>query len=101
MKKRLALALTFALGITACGREPVAPVPTPSDVAPLAQKGHVEGTGRVLENIAGLPLGLGDVVIRQAVIKEFASSRTSPGTSSASRRRVFSSSPAAYSAPTS
>jgi hypothetical protein len=71
MRKRLALALTFALGITACGREPVAPVPTPSDAAPLAQKGHVEGTGLVLENIAGLPLGLGDIVIRQAAIKEF------------------------------
>jgi hypothetical protein len=77
MRKRVALALPLALGIAACGREPVAPEPmTPHTVSPLEQKGHVEGTGLLLESVTGLtvPLlgvDLGDVVIRQAVIKEF------------------------------
>jgi hypothetical protein len=49
---------------------------TPHNVSPLEQKGHVEGTGLLLESVTGLtvPLlgvDLGDVVIRQAVIKEF------------------------------
>jgi hypothetical protein len=77
MRKRVVLVLPLALGIAACGKEPVAPeAMTPHSVSPLQQKGHVEGTGLLLESVTGLtvPLlgvDLGNVVIRQAVIKEF------------------------------
>ena len=77
MRKRVVLVLPLALGIAACGREPVAPEPmAPHNVSPLQQKGHVEGTGLLLESVTGLTvpllgIDLGDVVIRQAVIKEF------------------------------
>jgi hypothetical protein len=75
MRRRVALVLPLVLGIGACGREPVAPA-APYDVAPLQQKGHVEGTGLLLESITGVTVPLvgipvGDIVIRQAVIKEF------------------------------
>ena len=70
------LALPLALVIASCGREPTAPALDPSNAAPLQQKGHVEGTGLLLESITGatvplLGVDLGDVVVRQAVIKEF------------------------------
>jgi hypothetical protein len=66
------LVLPVALGIAACGKEPVAPEPAVHRDVPLLQKkGHVEGTGLVLESLTGLPLGLGDFVVKQAVIKEF------------------------------
>jgi hypothetical protein len=79
MRRRVpALVLPLALGIAACGREPVAPTAAPHDVTPLQQgkKGHVEGTGLLLESVTGvrvplLGVDLGDVVIKQAVIKEF------------------------------
>jgi hypothetical protein len=76
MRKRVALMLAVC-GITACGSEPIAPeAPSPRDLAPAQQRGHVEGTGLVLESITGitvplLGVDLGDVVVRQAVIKEF------------------------------
>jgi hypothetical protein len=71
-----ALVLTLALGIDACGREPVAPTVAPHDVTPLQQRGHVAGTGLILESVTGvtvplLGVDLGDVVINQAVIKQF------------------------------
>jgi hypothetical protein len=75
--RRVVLALPFVLGIGACGKEPVAPAaPSPHDIPALQAKGHVEGTGLLLESVTGLtvPLlgvDLGNVVIRQAVIKEF------------------------------
>jgi hypothetical protein len=70
------LVLPVVLGIAACGKEPVAPEPAVHPDAPLLQKGHVEGTGLLLESITGvrvplLGVDLGDVVIEQAVIKEF------------------------------
>ena len=76
MRRRIVLVLPLVLGIAACGNEPVAPVAAPRDLAPLQQKGHVEGTGLLLESVTGLtvPLlgvDLGNVVIRQVVIKEF------------------------------
>jgi hypothetical protein len=73
------LVLPVALGIAACGKEPVAPDPAvPRDV-PSLQKGHVEGTGLVLNSLTrvtvplldALGVKIGDVVINQAVIKEF------------------------------
>jgi hypothetical protein len=75
MRRRVLLALPLVLGIGACGNEPVAPAaPRPHDMPALLAK--VEGTGLLLESVTGLtvPLlgvDLGDVVIRQAVIKEF------------------------------
>jgi hypothetical protein len=70
----VALMLPFALGIGACGAEPVAPGLVAPDDA-LMQRQNPRGTGLVLESITGaeLPFGipLGDVVIEQAVIKEF------------------------------
>ncbi len=79
MKRSVAaLVLPLTFGIGACAEHPVAPeaAVTPHDVVSLQQKGHVEGTGLVLESITGLtvPLlgvDLGDVVINQAVVKEF------------------------------
>jgi hypothetical protein len=76
MRRRIVLVLPLVLGIAACGKEPVAPVVASRDLAPLQQKGHVEGTGLLLESVTGvtvplLGVDLGDVVIRQAVIKEF------------------------------
>jgi len=78
MKREVAaLALPLALGIGACGKEPVAPAAaTPEVGAPLTQRAQARGTGLVLDNVTGLrvPLlgvDLGDVVIRQAIVKEF------------------------------
>jgi hypothetical protein len=67
----------LALGIGSCAKEPVAPeAAAPDNVPSLQQKGHVEGTGLLLESITGvtvplLGVDLGDVVIKQAVIKQF------------------------------
>jgi hypothetical protein len=74
MRRTVALLLPLVLGSASCGTEPVAPALTPAEVAPLDQK--VEGTGLDLESITGvtvplLGVDLGDVVVRQAVIKEF------------------------------
>ncbi|MFN2563861.1 MAG: hypothetical protein ABR499_02460 [Gemmatimonadaceae bacterium] len=76
MKRGLTVfALPLALGIGACGKEPVAPEAATAADVPSLQKGHVEGTGLLLESITGVtvPLlgDLGNVVIKQAVIKEF------------------------------
>jgi hypothetical protein len=79
MKRSVAaLVLPLALGIGGCGEHPVAPnaAATPHEMIPLQQKGHVEGTGLVLNSVTGLtvPLlgvDLGDVVIKQAVVKQF------------------------------
>ena len=79
MKRSVAaLVLPLAFGIASCGEHPVAPraVATPRDALSLQQKGHVEGTGLVLNSVTGLtvPLlgvDLGDVVINQAVVKQF------------------------------
>jgi hypothetical protein len=70
------LVLPVALGIAACGQEPVAPEPAAPRDVPSFQRGHVEGTGLLLESITGLEvpligIDLGDVVVKQAVIKEF------------------------------
>jgi hypothetical protein len=78
MRRRVpALVLPLALGIAACGREPVAPVETAHhDLSALQQQDPVEGTGLVLgsRTVATIPLirlPVGDVVIDQVVIKEF------------------------------
>jgi hypothetical protein len=81
MKRQVAaFILPLTLGLGACGKEPVAPepgtAPQDSPVFHHGKGGHVAGTGLALESITGLrvPLlgvDLGDVVIRQAVIKEF------------------------------
>jgi hypothetical protein len=68
--------LPLALGITSCGREPTAPSAAAVPSVPSLQKGHVEGTGLLLESVTGvtvplLGVDLGDVVIKQAVIKQF------------------------------
>jgi hypothetical protein len=75
MKKRLAvLALPLGLAIGACGDNPVAPKPMAQDTEPSLQR--VRGTGVELRSVTGLevPLlgtDLGNVVIQQAVVKEF------------------------------
>jgi hypothetical protein len=80
MRRGIAFVLPLALGLAACGREPVAPdAMRPHDASPLQQKGHVEGSGLVLESLTGVTVPLldalgvevGDVRINQAVIKEF------------------------------
>lgn len=79
MRRSVALLLPLVLGSASCGTEPVAPTVTPDDAAPLQQRGHVEGTGLVLEDLTqvrvpvldALGVTIGDVVINQAVIKEF------------------------------
>lgn len=75
MRRRVALMLPIALGVAACGTEPVAPVRTVAEqtVPSLAK---ATGTGVVLDNVTGVtvPLlntDLGDVVIHQVVVKEF------------------------------
>jgi hypothetical protein len=76
MKRQVAafiLPLTLVIG--ACGKEPVAPEPglSPND-GPVLQNSLVRGTGIVLESVTGtrvLGIDIGDVVVRQAVIKEF------------------------------
>jgi hypothetical protein len=61
------LMLPVALGIAACGKEPVAPESAaPDALVPQAQK-NVNGTGLVLESLTDVLL-VGDVVIDQAVI---------------------------------
>jgi hypothetical protein len=61
------LVLPVALGIAACGKEPVAPESAvPDALVPQAQK-NVNGTGLVLESLTDVLL-VGDVVIDQAVI---------------------------------
>ena len=74
MKKQIA-ALVLALGLAACSDDPVSP-PARVEVEPALQPSR-EGTGLVLTSITGLavPLlgvDLGDVVIDQAVITNFA-----------------------------
>jgi hypothetical protein len=73
------LVLPVALGIAACGQEPVAPEPVVARDVPSFQKGHVEGTGLVLNSLTdvsaplldALGVEIGEVVIEQAVIKQF------------------------------
>lgn len=68
-----ALALPLALGM-ACVREPASPDASVTNNAPLMQKRA--GTGLILESVTGLNLPLigqlGDVVIDQAVLTNFA-----------------------------
>jgi hypothetical protein len=77
MKRSVAaLVLPLAFGIGACGEQPVAPKagPTPRDAVASQQNGHVQGTGLVLNSVTGtkvLGLNLGDVVVNQAVVKQF------------------------------
>jgi len=65
--------LPLLLGVGACGKEPVAPdrEMRPHDLSALQQNTIQRGTGVVLTSVTGLAIGLGDIVIDQAVIKEF------------------------------
>jgi hypothetical protein len=72
MKRQLA-ALAMVLGLGACGEDPISPENLAGD-RPAFQR--QKGTGLVLESLTGIKLPvigpLGDVVIDQAVITNFA-----------------------------
>jgi hypothetical protein len=73
MRRRVVFALPLVLGIGACGKEPVAPERSAVPEAPLMQA-KAKGTGLVVESLTGLTFlgtNLGDIVINQAVVKEF------------------------------
>jgi hypothetical protein len=75
MKLRLA-ALTVMFGLSACADGPTEPAPVAGE-RPLFQPTRPKGTGLVLESVTGLTipiigLPLGDVIIDQAVITNFA-----------------------------
>lgn len=71
--RKHAAALVLALGLAACSENPVSP-PATTDLAPALQAR--EGTGLVLTSVTGVALPLighlGDVVIDEAVITNFA-----------------------------
>jgi hypothetical protein len=75
MKKRMAvLVLPLAIGLGGCGENPTAPSPL---TAIHTQAASAKGTGLVLNSLTGLklpliPIELGDVVIDQAVLTNFA-----------------------------
>ena len=74
MKMRIA-ALSLALGLSACGDDPVRPDSAAAGDLPALQR--QKGTGLVLTSITGvavplLGVDLGDVIIDQAVITNFA-----------------------------
>ena len=74
MRRRVALMLPFVLGIGACGKEPVAPVTTAAEQTVPSFQAQARGTGLVVESLTGvrfLGTDLGDIVINQAVVKEF------------------------------
>ena len=76
MKLRLAtLAVSFALGIGACGEPATAPQPPNSRIStPRPQARSVNGTGLMLESLTGISLPLvgqvGNIDIDQAVITD-------------------------------
>jgi hypothetical protein len=72
-RRVVALVLPLALGIGACGQEPLAPRLSATAETPLLQQNGrpQRGTGLALENVVGgLPL-VGDIQITQVVITEF------------------------------
>jgi hypothetical protein len=74
MRRRVVLVLPLVLGIGACGKEPVAPVRMAAEQTVPSLQAQAKGTGLVVESLTGIKfLGtdLGDLVIDQAVVKEF------------------------------
>lgn len=72
MRREVAvLVLPLLLGVGACGEDPVAPTRMAIQATAPSFAAQTEGTGLVLESLTKTPLGLGDIVINQAVVKEF------------------------------
>jgi hypothetical protein len=75
MRRRVALVLPFALGIAACGQDPVAPERAAIPQEPLLQAGPPpRGTGLVLHSLTGVSLPIvgqvDELTIDQVVINE-------------------------------
>ena len=74
MKRRMAtMAVSFALGLAACGESTLAPE-TAAPTGPMLQAQPVNGTGLILNSLTGVSLPIlgqvGEVLIDQAIITD-------------------------------
>ena len=64
--------LPLLLAVDACGEGPVAPTGISAEDAAPSFAAQAKGTGVALDNVTGLPIGFGDVVVQEVLVTHVA-----------------------------